>query len=342
VIDRLDPKTFSRRALDLVSRDGVATGVPSDGWGQLLLYRRDWFDAAGLRRPRTLADVLHAAAKLDRPGRAGIAVATAPGDAFTAESFEHVALAAGCELVDEDGEVLLDSPQCVAALRTYRDLARHGPPGTQDVESTRDAYFSGRAAMVFWSPFLLDGLAGLRDDDLEACAPCRRSPGFLARRSGLVGALAAPGGMSQFGSVSTFNITTTADTDAAQQLVEHLMSDGYLQWLGLAPQGKVPARAGDASDPGRFTRGWSALRVGVTRRAPLNAYYSASKLHALSAGVKSFDRWGFAQGQGALVGGLSGEQPVAEAAAAVIAGEDPARAARDARDIVEEIASTLE
>ncbi len=341
VVDRLGPGTFSRRALDLVSRRGRATGVPSDGWGQLLIYRRDWFRAAGIPEPRTLGDVVAAAAALDRPDRAGIALATATGDAFTAESFEHVALAVGCQLVDARGRVGLDAPPCVRALRTYRALAAHGPRGPQDVESTRAAYFSGRAAMVFWSPFLLEGMAGLGDAAPQGCLPCRRSPGYLARRSGLVGALAAPSGASQFGSVSTFNITTTASTDAAQDLVEYLMSDGYLQWLALAPQGKVPVRAGDARHPDRFRRGWTSLGVGRPGDGELRDYYAQRSLRSLLAGVESFQRWGFAQGHGALVGALGGEQPIAEAVSSVVAGEDPARAARDARETVEDIASTL-
>jgi multiple sugar transport system substrate-binding protein len=61
VIDNLGADTFSEKAIELVSRDGVATGVPSDGWGQLLIYRKDLFDEAGLEAPATLDDVRSAA-----------------------------------------------------------------------------------------------------------------------------------------------------------------------------------------------------------------------------------------------------------------------------------------
>jgi multiple sugar transport system substrate-binding protein len=53
VIDNLGADTFSQKAIDLISRDGVATGVPSDGWGQLLIYRKDLFDQAGLEASRS-------------------------------------------------------------------------------------------------------------------------------------------------------------------------------------------------------------------------------------------------------------------------------------------------
>ena len=58
--------------------------------------------------------------------------------------------------------------------------------------------------------------------------------------------------------------------------------------------------------------------------------------------MENFQRWGFAQGQGALVGALRGEQPVASAVADSIGGKDPAQAAKDVQATAEEIQSGLE
>ena len=44
---------FSPRALELTADDGKQLAVPSDGWGQLLVYRKDLFAAAGLPAPDT-------------------------------------------------------------------------------------------------------------------------------------------------------------------------------------------------------------------------------------------------------------------------------------------------
>jgi multiple sugar transport system substrate-binding protein len=320
----------------------VATGVPSDGWGQLLIYRRDLFEKAGLDAPQTLDDVRAAAEQLNGDGVSGITLATAAGDGFTAETFEHVALAMGCELVDGGGKVTFDSPQCVEALRYYAELATFSPKGAQDVDSTRGTYFAGRAAMVFWSPFLLDGMAGLRDDTRPSCPQCRRNRAFLAENSGLVGPLSGQGGEgSQFGNVATINIGMDTNTEAARALAEFMMTDGYLRWLGLSPQGKYPTRLGDAQDPEKFVTGWAELESGVDRKAPLSRYYSEESLASLGEGVQRFKRWGFAQGQGALVGALSGEQPVANAVADVIGGKDPAAAARETQATIEELQSGL-
>jgi multiple sugar transport system substrate-binding protein len=343
VVRTLGAHTFSQTALRLVTVEGRIAAVPSDGWGQLLIYRRDVFRRAGLRAPRTVADIARAARALDRPGRAGITLATAAGAVFTAETFEHIALAMGCDLVDDLGKVALTSRACVDAFRVYTALARHSPGGVQDVDSTRDAYFAGRAAMILWSPFLLDAMAGLRDDAAPTCPECRRDPAFLARNSGLVGPLERRSGdLAQFGDIATWGITEGADVDAAVRFVEYMLSDGYLRWLALAPQGKYPMRAGDDADPERYIRGWAGLESGVDRKAPLDRFYSEASIESLGEGARNFRRWGFETGQGALVGALRGPEPVTRALAAAIDGRvSPAGAARRAQAAVERLAARI-
>jgi multiple sugar transport system substrate-binding protein len=345
VVEKLGADTFSQQALELVSADGMATGVPSDGWGQLLIYRKDVFDEAGLEAPQTLDDVRNAAEQLHgKDGMVGITLATAAGDGFTAETVEHIALAEGCQMVNDAGDVTFDSPECVETLRWYGDVAsNYSVEGAQDVDSTRGTYFAGRAAMMFWSPFLLDGMAGLRADTKPSCRQCKNDPAFLAKNSGLVGPLSGSAGEpSQFGSVSTFNISVDAPTEDAQALVEFMMTEGYVRWLGLSPQGKYPVRFGDSEDPEKFKTAWAELESGVDKKAPLSEFYSEESIASLGEGVETFQRWGFAQGQGPLMGALAGEQPVANAAADVIGGKDPAAAAKDVQATAEELQAGLQ
>ncbi len=338
VVNRLGEETFSARALSLLTSEGRVAAVPSDGWGQLLIYRKDLFDKAGIATPRTLDDVRRAARRLHRGRLAGIALATAPSG-FTAETFEHIALATGCQLLDDTGRVTLTSPACRRAFAAYVDLARHSVRGEQDVDSTRDTYFAGRAAMVFWSPFLLDAMAGLRDDAIPSCPECRDDPAYLARNSGLIGALEDPQGRpAQYGTIATWGITAGADVARAERFVEYMMSEGYERWLALSPQGKFPVRVGDRASPDRFVEAWSKLPSGGDRKAPLGDFYSPRSIEAIGEGALSFQRWGFEQGRAALVGALLGSEPVAKAVAAAIAGDvDPAGAAQQAQAAVEKL-----
>jgi multiple sugar transport system substrate-binding protein len=344
VVDRLGEETFSARALSLLTSEGRVTAVPSDGWGQLLIYRKDVFDEAGLGTPRSLEDVRRAARLLHGGGTAGITLATDPSP-FTAETFEHVALAAGCQLLDERGEVTLTSPQCEYAFELYVELARnYSVEGSQDVDSTRDTYFAGRAAMIFWSPFLLDAMAGLRDDAVPSCPECEADSAYLARNSGLVGPLAGRGGPpAQFGNVSTWGIAADGNLDGAERFVAYMMSDGYLSWLALSPQGKYPVRFGDRAEPDRYVDGWGGLESGVERKAPLTRFYAERSIASLGDGARNFQRWGFEQGGAALVGAMRESEPVAGAlASAISGGGSGAAAAREAQAAVERLAAELD
>ena len=343
MVSELGEQTFSARALGLLTGNGSLAAVPSDGWGQLLIYRKDLFDRAGLATPDTLERVREAARRLTRPGMSGITLATKGGEQFTAETFEHVALAAGCQLVDAGGDVALTSDKCRRAFAFYVELAReYSPGGVQDVERTRDTYFAGKAAMILWSPFLLDSMAGLNDDAKPTCPQCRDDPAYLARHSGLIGPLASAGAPpAQYGTISTWGINRGADAGAAA-FVKFMLSDGYLRWLAISPQGKYPVRAGDGSDFDRYARGWAELESGADRRAPLSEFYSEASIASLGDGVRSFQRWGFPQDEAELVGALGDTEPVTEALAAAIRGEiTPDAAAARAQSAVERLQASI-
>ena len=195
VLEALDPATFSESALALTADGDTQLAIPSESWIQLLVYRKDLFEAAGLAEPTTYDDILAAAEALDSPDLAGFVGANIAGDAFTAQTMEEIGLGNDCQLVDEEGEVTFDSDQCVEALDFYGQLMQnYTVSGAQDVDTTRASYFAGQAAMIIWSTFILDEMAGLRNDALPTCPECKKDPGFLAKNSGVVTAIQGPSG----------------------------------------------------------------------------------------------------------------------------------------------------
>jgi multiple sugar transport system substrate-binding protein len=340
VVDSLGEDTFSPAALELTRSGEEQLAVPSDSWAQLLFYRSDLFESAGLAPPDSYEAIEAAAAALDQGDVAGIVAATAPADSFTAQTFEHLALANGCQLVEGE-EVALDSPHCAESFGFYADLIReHSVAGNQDADTTRAAYFAGRAGMLIWSSFLLDELAGLRNDALPTCPECAEDPAFLASNTGIVGAITGPSGTepATFGEVVSWAILQDAATDDARAFVEYMMGEGYEQWLGIAPEGKVPTRTGTAEEPGSFVTAWQQLEAGVDTRAPLSEYYDPQILDTVATSVDSFTRWGFLDGQGELAGAVGGQFVVpAQLAELIGSGGDPAEAARAAAEEVRTI-----
>ena len=259
-----------------------------------------------------------AAATLTGDEIAGIVAATKP-DSFTQQTFEYLAVANGCQLTNQAGAITLTSKPCRDTFQFYVDLIRTASvPGRQDATSTRAAYLAGKAAMVIWSSFLAD-------------------------HSGIVTAITSPDGTqpSQFGELTCFVITKDADKDAAK-LVEFMMDDGYLDWLGLAPEGKLPVRTGTTDQPTKFTDAWTHLQTGVENRKPLSELYPPGVLKVLATTPDTMNRWGFAQGQGRLVGAQLAELPIPKALAAALYGSlSTAAAAEQAQAHLETIAQTM-
>jgi len=345
VIDSLGRQTFSKRGLSLVQENGEPVAVPSDSWTQLLVYRKDLFDKAGLVAPTTFAAIQTAAAILNGEGMAGIAAATKPDSLFTQQTFEYLALANNCQLTDQRGNVTLTSKACVDTFKFYIDLIHKASVmAEQDANTTRAAYLGGRAAMVIWSSFILDELAGLRNDVPPSCPQCGGDRSFLARNSGVVTAIKGPDGTepSQFGEVTAFTITKGANQDAAKRFVEFMMSDGYVDWLALAPEGKFPIRTGTIDQPGKFTAAWNQLRTGVDRKEPLSKVYPPDVLDVLRRSTETMNRWGFPQGQGRLAGAQLEAPPIPEALAAALDGRlDAVTAADQAQADMEKIARSV-
>jgi multiple sugar transport system substrate-binding protein len=308
VVQDLGADTFSQGALTMVTVDGKVAAVPSDGWGQLLIYRKDIFDKNGLDAPDTYAKIQAAAEALNDPSNNfyGITAANDPSAVFTQQTYEGFALANNCQLVNDAGDITLDSSNCVGSIQFFTDLlSKYSPAGLQDVVSTRATYFAGQAGMIVWSPFILDEMAGLRDSAMPTCPECESDPAYLAKNSGFVPAFAGPDGSpAQYGQVSYMGIGKTDNTEAAKKFVEYWLSTGYLDWLSVAPEGKFPMRHGTADEPNKYIDGWKGLETGVDRKAPLSDFYSSETINELIAGSNNFTRWGFAEGQGALVGVL--------------------------------------
>jgi multiple sugar transport system substrate-binding protein len=337
VVKDLDRGTFTDSALALTADGKDQLAVPSESWVQLLVYRKDLFDKAGLGTPATYDDVLAAAKALDSSDMAGFIGANAAGDAFTEQTFEELALGNACELVDDDGKVTFDSDECVEALDFYGQLQQdYSVAGAQDVDTTRAAYFAGKGAMLIWSSFILDEMAGLRKDALATCPQCKSDPAFLAKNSGVVTSIKGPSGSdpATFGEITSWTIPSGSATASAQKFVNYMMTDGYLPWIEIAPEGKIPVRTGDEAGSTTYSDAWAKMSVGVDSKAPLSKFYGQDVIDALTSGADNLSRWAIPQGQGDLLGAIQGEQPVAGAVNEVANGTSGADAAKKAADAI--------
>ncbi len=299
VVENLGGDTFSEGALSLAAVDGGYASVPVDGWTQMIVYRKDLFDEVGLEAPDSYADVEAAIEALHNPPEMyGFVAATKVDENFMSQVLEHVFLANGVSIVDADGVATLEEGPTLEVLDFYKAIADASPEGELYWDQSRTLYFSGNAAMIIWSPFILDELAGLRDSAPPTITDDPTSSD-LASKTGIVTNFAGPSNPdgAAWGDIRYFGITSDASTDAAMAFVEYSMSDGYEATLSIAPEGKFPVRRGDGTNPTAFTDLWATLDVGVDRRAPLGDLYEASVIEDLVGGLDVAQRWGVTDGQ---------------------------------------------
>lgn len=327
VIDSLGADTFSSGALSLASvGDGLYGSIPNDGWGQLLLYRSDLFDAAGLAAPDSYENILAAAAALHSPdnGLIGFCGPNAPDQGYTWQTFEHLALANGASFVDDMGNITFDSPEMIEAFEFYNELMGNYGPGETGWfwDQTRSNYLAGNCAMTVWSPFILDEMAGLRDSAYPSCAECEENPAFIAENSDFVGAFSGYSNDVPAAWGSTFNvgISTTADAEA-ELFLDFWFNNAYLDTLAVAPEGKFPMRSGTVDEPTLFLEGWGQLDVGVDRRAPLSTVYSAEDLAIISGGADGYTKMGYDVGQNTLASAVGSTFFIQENLAAYLNGD---------------------
>ncbi|MEK9598131.1 MAG: extracellular solute-binding protein [Alphaproteobacteria bacterium] len=312
IVEALDENTFAPGAISMAQFDGLTAAVPVDGWTQMVVYRKDAFDAAGLEAPTSYASISAAIDALHNPpSMYGFVAATKVDENFMSQVLEHVFLANGVSPVDADGFSALEEKSTIEVLEFYKKLAKSSPEGELYWQQSREMYFAGKAAMIIWSPFILDELAGLRDSAPPTINDDPTSS-ELASKTGIVTTFGGPSnsGGAAWADIRYFGVTNDANTEVASEFVKFSMSDGYTSTLSIAPEGKFPVRRGEPSDPNRYVEAWSKLPVGIDRRAPLSELYAPAMINEIVSGLETADRWGVKEGQLSLASKIINSQAI--------------------------------
>jgi ABC-type glycerol-3-phosphate transport system substrate-binding protein len=123
--DDIDPALVR----DVCSYKGKVYGVPNLAISMFFFYRKDLFDAAGLKPPATMDEWIAAARTLTKPDRKqyGTAMTLKAGDGFQ-NDFTYYLRTYGGDWYDKDWKVTIDSEAGVKALTTMKELMKYAPP----------------------------------------------------------------------------------------------------------------------------------------------------------------------------------------------------------------------
>ncbi|MDR6902973.1 multiple sugar transport system substrate-binding protein [Rhizobium miluonense] len=135
---------------------GKQVAYPFAGYANVLAYRKDLFDAAGLKAPETMEDLVAAAYKLTDPAKKqyGFVANGQKGPAVAQDWMQYNAEMGGA-ILDKNGKPALNSEANIKSLTVYRDLFKKAaPPGAADYDwgGREESFRQGIAAtMQTWS-----------------------------------------------------------------------------------------------------------------------------------------------------------------------------------------------
>jgi multiple sugar transport system substrate-binding protein len=125
---------FQPAAREAVQLDGTVYGVPVMTERQIVYYRTDLLEAAGLEVPTTLDELEAAIAALHDPDEGVYGVAMRGARVPLVTQLSSFLYAHGADFQDGDGNASVATPEAIEAYEQYGRLLReYGPPGVTNM-----------------------------------------------------------------------------------------------------------------------------------------------------------------------------------------------------------------
>lgn len=255
-----DSKDILKSTMDFGRFDNTLYGIPFRYGVYMLYYRQDLFDKYQVRVPETWAEFNEAAKiiteSLRKDGVKDVYGLVQQGEAghIIYEVFKTWLAGHGGLLADENGKVLLDSPEAIAALTTLVAPYQNGwaSPETPSMalDSAIAAFQKGKAAMALtYSPYW-----GLFNNPASSTIAGNVGWALTPHAEGVVP------GRSSFSGWQLLINNNTKFPDAAWQLVEYLSKAESTKTMALK-YSNGPVRASVYEDPDYLelfgvARGW--------------------------------------------------------------------------------------
>jgi multiple sugar transport system substrate-binding protein len=196
--------------------EGKQVAFPFAGYANVLAYRKDLYEQAGLQPPSTMEDLVAAAYKLTDPAKHIYGfVANGQKGPAVAQDWMQYNKQMGGDILDKDGKPALNSAANIKSLTVYKDLfQKAAPPGAVDYDwdGRETSFRQGIVAnMQTWSI----GAAGYSDPSQSKVV-------------GKVGIIVAPPGkgLTKHYGVGGWGLAINKDIDQKQQEAAWL----FIKW----------------------------------------------------------------------------------------------------------------
>nr|BFF23035.1 hypothetical protein GCM10025732_10000 [Glycomyces mayteni] len=140
-----------------------------------------------------------------------------------------------------------------------------------------------------------------------------------------------------YGQTTNYGIPAGANTADAKAFVEYMLTDGYVENLASATEGRIPVRPGPEAGSTEYLDAWAALPFGndQTQEVSIAQVYGPELVDRMAAGAEEFTRWGWGTGDAELAGIVFSQTILATEAEPLFEGADPAEVAASMAAAVE-------
>jgi multiple sugar transport system substrate-binding protein len=153
--DKMDLKVWVGPAAAAGVINNVTVALPLDPNVQMVWYRKDLYDAKGVKPPTNLDELIAAAEKLHDPANdvSGISIA-AKKEAQTMVAAITLLWKEGGEVITPDGKWGFDTPAGYKAFETYQRILKVAPQGSLAYGGAEqlDSFYQGKVSTIlYWA-----------------------------------------------------------------------------------------------------------------------------------------------------------------------------------------------
>ncbi len=238
VVSAVGAERFSENALADMTKDGTKYGVPYYSHAQVMWYRQDLLEKAGLAVPKTWDEFRDAAAALTKDGVYGAGVSMSPNDLLCTRYLNYYVRSGGGSLLNDDLTANLTSDLALDGIRFWVDVYKNCSPAetiNYTVNDHATMFYQGITAFDFNSGFMISGVAGNREDLLDSisCAPLpvmkEGDPYYSAEAT----------------HIPLVIWKNSEHPEICEAFIEYLFKDdNYVEFLSAVPVGMLPSLTG--------------------------------------------------------------------------------------------------
>lgn len=235
IVDEIGRDRFSTNALADMTVDGAVYGIPYYSHAQVMWYRTDLLEAAGLEIPQTWDEFYDAAVALTKDGTYGAAFSCSPNDLLCSRYLNYYVVSAGGSLLNDDLTANLTSPEAIDGINFWVNVYKNCSPAetiNYTVNDHATLFYQGTTAFDFNSGFMISGVQSNTPEIAEyvRCAPLPRmnadDPVYSAETS----------------HIPLVEWSNTKHPEICKAFIEYLyQDDNYIEFIHAVPVGMLPA-----------------------------------------------------------------------------------------------------